>query len=89
MVAGSTPAAATMNVIKKIPISHTTYDEVKRLPCVVSVNKETMSVVYLDLDGRSCEARNGDYLVCFASGIWQRFGSEAAGKLAINPNGML
>lgn len=89
MVVGSTPAAATMNVIKKILISHTTYDEVKRLPCVVNVDKETLRTVYLDLNGRCCEARNGDYLVCFASGIWQRFGSEAVGKLTITPNGML
>lgn len=89
MVAGSTPAAATMNVIKKTLISHATYDEVKQLPCVVSVDRKTMATVYLDLDGRRCEARNGDYLVCFASGIWQRFGSEAAGKLVMNPNGML
>lgn len=78
-----------MNVIKKILISHATYDEVKRLPCVVNVDKETMVTVYLDLDGRSCEARNGDYLVCFASGIWQRFGSEAADRLVVTPNGLL
>lgn len=86
MVAGSTPAAATMNVIKKIPINHTTYEEVKQLPCVVSIDKGTLITVYLDLDGRSCEARNGDYLVCFASGIWQRFGKEAMDKLAETPN---
>lgn len=88
MVAGSTPAAATMNVIKKIPINHTTYEEVKQLPCVVSIDKGTLITVYLDLDGRSCEARNGDYLVCFASGIWQRFGKEAMDKLAETPNGI-
>lgn len=88
MVAGSTPAAATMDVIKKIPINHASYDEVKRLPCVVSIDEETLVTVYLDLDGRSCEARNGDYLVCFASGIWQRFGKEAVDKLAVTPNGI-
>lgn len=88
MVAGSTPAAATMDVIKKIPINHTTYEEVKQLSCVASIDKDTLTTVYLDLDGRNCEARNGDYLVCFASGIWQRFGKEAVNKLVVTPNGI-
>lgn len=88
-VGGSIPPCTTMNITRRIRIDRSTIDEVSHLECVVKVSKDTMTVTYLDNQGLEREARLGDYLVRFASGIWQRVGKEANDRIIAYPNSIL
>lgn len=77
-----------MKTIQSVPISNATYEKLFSVPCVTSVlrtGKDITVTLDASLTKGSLRASSGDYLVQFASGLWQRFGPEAWQKLLHNP----
>lgn len=77
-----------MRITRFIKITTASCGIITELPCVESVARSpsgiTVNLSPSHTSG-SLQARTGDYLVCYASGKWQRFGSEAFFRLVTNP----
>lgn len=79
-----------MKVIYSIKVHRDNLEKLQKLDCFSSVSTDTSgNVVCQFKDNKtrgSLIARTGDYAVQFASGEWQRFGSEAFSILVKNPS---
>ena len=78
-----------MKVKQYIRIRKDTIDEVSRLDCVERVeyghNGEIVVLLKPECTKGNRQVRKDEYLVQWKSGLWQRYGSEAFGRLFKNP----
>lgn len=78
-----------MKIVKTIKISKTNIEEILFLECVdrLGWSEDGTLEVHLNpgLTKGRLTVREGEYLCQFASGLWQRFGSEAFGKTVCKP----
>lgn len=81
-----------MKITQYIKVWRKTVRKLEELDCVEAVSVDpaepkAVTVKLLDGTTRGCRyAHTGDYLVKFASGQWQRFGSGAFMALCLNPH---
>lgn len=79
-----------MDVKKYIEVTCRNYKELKKLECVKDIQLKSGTELELTIKPECTQGmpivREGDYLVQFASGSWQRFGSEAFLKLNLLPS---
>ncbi len=80
-----------MNITQHIRIWRKDVEKIKTLDCIESIDfpshSQTAVTVVIAKDktlGRNI-AHEGDHLVQFANGLWQRFGAEAFNRLSFNP----
>lgn len=78
-----------MKIVKTIKIGKTNIEEICSLECVDQLDwlYDGTLIVHLSpgLTKGRLTVRTGEYLCQFASGLWQRFGSEAFGKTVCKP----
>lgn len=78
-----------MKITKHVKVASDTYGTLAKLPCVASVARSPSGRITVLLSPEYTSgtllAHTGDYLVRYASGQWQRFGSEAFFRLVTNP----
>lgn len=78
-----------MKVIQSLKLEKQNIELFKELPCVKSVVTDSSGNPTVTLHPSSTRGshvlRKGDYLVCFASHLWQRFGALAFERLFISP----
>lgn len=78
-----------MKIVKTIKIGKTNIEEICSLECVdrLDWSEDGILIVHLSpgLTKGRLTVRTGEYLCQFASGLWQRFGSEAFGKTVCKP----
>ena len=78
-----------MKVIQSLKLDKQNIALFKKLPCVKSVETDSSGNPTVTLHPSSTRGshvlRNGDYLVCFASHLWQRFGLLAFERLIASP----
>lgn len=83
------PTVSRMKAKRYIQINAKTYETLFSLECVTAVQRDPRGHIIVCLSPSatrgSLRARTGDWLVQFASGEWQRFGSEAYQRLVANP----
>lgn len=81
-----------MKITQHIKVWRKTVGKLEALDCVEAVSVDpadpkAVTVKLLDGTTRGCRyAHTGDYLVKFASGQWQRYGSSAFLALCLNPH---
>lgn len=77
-----------MKVKNIIRISKENINALRNLECVENVEQNgkdiTVRIKQERTDGK-LEARNGEYLIQWGNGMWQRYGSEAINLLFKNP----
>lgn len=78
-----------MKVIFSIKVHKDSLHQLRKMDCFSSVGEDTEGRIVCQFKDNktrgSLIARTGDYVVQFASGEWQRFGSEAFSVLIKTP----
>ena len=78
-----------MKIVKTIKIGKSNVEEISSLECVDSIEwcEDCTLTVHIkpEMTRGRLTVRTGEYLCQFASGLWQRFGSEAFGKTICKP----
>lgn len=78
-----------MKIVKTIKIDRVNIEEISSLECADMIEwcDDCTLIVHIkpEMTRGRLTARTGEYICQFASGLWQRFGSEAFGKAVCKP----
>lgn len=79
-----------MDIRNHIKVTYRNFSELRELECVKEIKLLSEHEVVLRIKPDCTKghpiAREGDYLVQFSSGLWQRVGSDAFMRLTLKPS---